>query len=274
MEHRFIFFSFFLNSLFFAFSIVQQWNFENSAVNLLETKDKNCVDVMNEYNTENKIYVKLSKCLGIESGSVYYRKYLTVTYEGATVYNDHQVDFDKIGSYHRFESDNIICPKGKYHPHYDYSDTYSTLSLTSNQGFTDNGDWELKCINHEQGYFFVFYLMNKKSHLFYKKSGSKTWNNMVTFDEIYDVKIGSLISNYGYNWAYIVNDSSWLKLVGAKYEIKSDGVFRNDCGGQFTFRQARTTTRGCFDKEYDHYYYLTYTDTSDFACGFLIHQIL
>ena len=76
MEHRFIFFSFFLNSLFFSFSIVQQWNFENSAVNLLETKDKNCVDVMNEYNTENKIYVKLSKCLGIESGSVYYRKYL------------------------------------------------------------------------------------------------------------------------------------------------------------------------------------------------------
>ena len=50
--------------------------------------------------------------------------------------------------------------------------------------------------------------MNKKSHLFYKKSGSNTWNNMVTFDEIYDVKIGSLISNYGYNWAYIVNDST------------------------------------------------------------------
>ena len=91
---------------------------------------------------------------------------------------------------------------------------------------------------------------------------------MVTYDEIYDVKIGSLIYDYGYNWTYIVNDSTWLKLVGAKYQIKSDGVFRNDCRGQFTFRQARTTTRGCFDKTHDHYYYLTYTDTSDFACGF------
>ena len=185
MKNKIIFIIVFLYSFLFCLSVVQQWNFENSAVNLLETKDKNCVDVMNEYNTENKIYVKLSKCLGIDSGSVYYRKYLTVYYNNVEVYNN-EVNFDKIQNYFHFENDNIVCPKGKYHPHYFYDNKNSTLNLNT---FHENGDWELKCISHEQGYFLVFYLMNGSTHFFYKKSGSTTWGDKVLHQEIYDVKL-------------------------------------------------------------------------------------
>ncbi len=48
MEYRFIFMIIFLNSLFFSFSIVQEWNFENSSKDLLSTSDSNSIEVLNK----------------------------------------------------------------------------------------------------------------------------------------------------------------------------------------------------------------------------------
>ena len=35
-----------------------------------------------------------------------------------------------------------------------------------------------------------------------------------------------------------------------------------------SIKTAATNTRGCFENDYDHFYFLTYSDTSDFACGY------
>ena len=67
MEYRFIFMIIFLSSLFFSFSIVQQWNFENSSKDLLSSGAAS-IKVLEE--TKDKLYVKLYKYLAIESGSV------------------------------------------------------------------------------------------------------------------------------------------------------------------------------------------------------------
>ena len=175
MKHTLIFFLVIFNSSFFVFSVVQQWNFENSSKDLLSSSEPLSVPVLEE--TKDNLFVKLYKYLAKENGAVVYRKYLTVTYNNNPVF-DGEVNFDKIESFHRFDNDNIICPKGKYHPTYFYSNTFSTLSLSE---FKDNGDWELKCISHEQGYFLVFYLMNGESHFFYKKAG--TWGHQKLHSE-------------------------------------------------------------------------------------------
>ena len=57
-------------------------------------------------------------------------------------------------------------------------------------------------------------------------------------------------------------------MKGTFFIIKSDYVGRNDCGGTVNLVNARTHTRGCFENDYDHFYFLSYTDTSDFACGY------
>ena len=80
MEYRFIFMIIFLNSLFFSFSIVQEWNFENSSKDLLSTSDSNSIEVLNKKNKAN-LYVKLYKYLAKENGAVVYRKYLDVYYD-------------------------------------------------------------------------------------------------------------------------------------------------------------------------------------------------
>ena len=105
-------------------------------------------------------------------------------YNNTKIFDD-EVNFDGIESYHRFDDKNIICPKGKFHPIYYYEGGNSSLIPTY---FTDNGDWELKCLTHEQGYFMVFYLMNGESNLFYKKSGESNWSFMKLNQEIYGVK--------------------------------------------------------------------------------------
>ena len=191
MKHNLIFIFALLNLISFSNCVIQNWNFDNSAIDLLSASDTATLSTPVIEETYDNLYVKLYKYLAKTSEGVVYKKYLTISYDGTPIYDGLEVDYDKIGSYHRFDSDNIICPKGKYHPIYYYisdnSPGNSPLSLSS---FTENGDWELKCFVRN-GYFIVFYLMNGQSHLFYKKSGSSTFNNLVTHQEIYGVKLSS-----------------------------------------------------------------------------------
>lgn len=191
MKINLICFVIFFYSLLLSLSVVQQWNFENSSKDLL-TSGEQSIKVLEE--TKDGLYVKLYKYIAKENGVVVYKKYLTVYYNGNFVY-DGEVDFDNIQNYFRFENDNIICPKGKYQPHYFYDGQKSTLSLSN---FHENGDWELKCISHEQGYILVFYLMNGSTHSFYRKSGSQTWNDKVLHQELYDLKLKNEQTNYEY----------------------------------------------------------------------------
>ena len=92
---------------------------------------------------------------------------------------------------------------------------------------------------------------------------------LITHDEIYDLKLGSKVSNNNeYSWAYMVKDGNEIFMRGSKFTIKSDYFGKNDCGITKKLVNARTHTRGCFENDYDHFYFLSYTDTSDFACGY------
>ena len=114
MKHNLIFIFALLNSIFFSICVVQNWNFEESAIDLLSNSTYQSIKVIDETNSDG-LTVKLYKYIAKEDGAVAYRKYLTVSYGGSTLY-DGVVDFNNIESYHRFSGDNIICPKGKYHP--------------------------------------------------------------------------------------------------------------------------------------------------------------
>ena len=251
MKQNLIFIFLLLNSISISICVVQNWNFANSTKDLLSTSDTASLSIKVIEETTDSLYVKLYKYLAKENGTVVYRKYLTISYGDTQIYDGLEVDYDKIGSYHHFDNDNIICPKGKYHPRYYYLSNgtpgHSSLSLSS---FTENGDWELKCFVRN-GYFMVFYLMNGQSHLFYKQSGSENWSQMVTYQEIYGVKLKTTGNDKNeYQLAYVINDGGTIKLKGSIFQIKSDGIFRNDCGGTINIMSAKTNTRGCFENNY------------------------
>ena len=266
MKSIFIF-SLFLNCFFFSISIVQNWDLASSSIDLLEGRTSLSIPefVKTGYDMEVKLYKYIAK----ENNEVVYRKYLTVTNtQTSSVIYDNQVDIEKIDSFYYLNDKYIICPQGRNHPLivYSYNGMY-ILDVGNN--FAENGDWELKCYHHYTGYFLVFYLMNGNSQFFRTKtSGTFSWTRETFHNEIYDFKLNNGNSNGEYSLAYIVDTNGYLKLLGSKFTFNNDGVYRNDCGGENYLMNALTHTRGCFDNTYNHFYYLSYSDTSDFACGY------
>ena len=191
MKHNLIFIFALLNLISFSNCVIQNWNFDNSAIDLLSASDTATLSIRVIEETIDSLYVKLYKYLAKTSEGVVYKNYLTISYDDIPIYDVLEVDYDNIESFHRFDGGIIICPKGKFHPIYYYiSDGSPGYSSPGPSGFTENGDWELKCFVRN-GYFIVFYLMNGQSHLFYKQSGSSTWSTMVTHEEIYGVKLSN-----------------------------------------------------------------------------------
>ena len=176
------------NSFFFVYCIIQEWNLENSAIDLLASSDSFSVIVKEE--TKNNMHLKLYKYILKENGNITYGKHLSIIDNGNTIFYDN-VDFEDIESFYHFDTDYIVCPKGKYHPTYFSDNQYSELRLN---GFVENGDWELKCYFHGTGYFLVFYLNNGESQFFYNDLSKNTWSNKILHQEIYDFKLINGIS--------------------------------------------------------------------------------
>ena len=253
----------FLNLVLKVFSIVQNWEFESSTIDLLSIRTWQTTPAFDgrKDNTHVTLYKYFDKN---DDGSIIYKNYLDV-YEGTEHIFNGEVFFDQIGSFHYYAGDHIVCPRGKYHPMYFQNNECTTLNLNN---FQSNGDWELKCIHHSTDYFLVFYLMNGGHNLIYKKESDGSWVTVNTHQEIYGVKLRDGSSYGEYELAYLVKDDNKIKLIGAKYTLNQDGVNRNDCGQWHTILNSSTYTRGCFENDYTHFYFFTYTNASDFASGY------
>ena len=163
MKFNLIFVIEFLNSIFFSISLVQQWNFFNSSIDLLSSSETASVNITVMNETKDNFNIKLLKYFAKENGNVIYKKYLKVFDNDNKIY-DKEVFFDLINNYYRFDGKIIICPKGKNHPILINDNFLSNYENSLNE----NGDWELQCvINPEQNYFIIFYLMKGKYYYFF-----------------------------------------------------------------------------------------------------------
>ena len=265
MKYNLTFLIIIIDSYFFVFSLVQEWNFENSAIDLFNSSNSSeYFIVKSKEETKDNMNIKFDKYILKEDENIRYIKYLIIKDNGNTIY-ENEVDFDDLGSFYHFDADYIVCPKGKYHPIYFYSNQYSTLFL---DGLVENSDWELKCYFHDTGYFLVFYLSNGESQFFYKALSTNTWSKKVLHQEIYDFKLMNGNSYGEYNLIYLVKNSNFIQLKGSKFTFNNDGIFPNDSGGEITIMPSSNRTKGCFQNSFDHFYFFTYTNTSDFSCGY------
>ena len=269
MEYNNLYFILFLNCIIITNQIVHKWNLENSSVNLFSSVNSTTITEFEK--TKNDLYVKLEKVITKLNNSIIYNKLLTVTYEDTEVFYGN-VDFEGIESIHRLENKNIICPKGKYHPFYFYDNTFSSYGFEYSNTFQEKGDWELKCYNYNDDYFLVFYLMNGNCQLFYKIISDNLWLNEVLHEEIYDLILSNDDSgNYNFPLFYIVKKSGFITLIKSNIDPRENGVYKNDTSYNYiTFTE--NYTRGCFGYENNYdFYYFTYSNVSDFSCGYQLY---
>ena len=254
IEHIFLF----MNLLNLFISIVPTWNFQNSAVELLSS-DKNSHEFLTDGNN-----CKIKKIItkNNENGEITYEKYLIqngidkgkVDYENADYYSNTILG-----------SSNLICPRGKFYPYYYGSNDY--LKYTS---FTENGDWNLKCFNHNNGCFLMFYLNNKKDNFFLMKKDISLMKVSGYYGkELYDFLLEN--SQKGHNYKYklaIIYSDNYLILRGSSLIMKSDKVIdKDDIGKTLNLIKAQNYSQAFFTSDYN-FYYFTYNDVSDFLGGY------
>ena len=267
MKLNLIFVIAFFDSIFFSISFVQKQNFFNNAIDLLSSESLTRNITVYDGSTAN-FHVKFYKYIGKENGAVVYKKYIIV-YKNNNFLDQKVVDFDIIESFHEFEEDIFVCPKGKYSP---LTIKFREFKRNYNNILDKIEDWELKCIDYNQKYFMIFYLTKEKYHIFNKKSGTE-WQYTEINQEINAIQLlNNRISNNDYPTIYIIKDSGALKIKVVSHKIagNSDTNFLSEFDSCIAkhITNAGNNTRICFENNNELFYFLTYTNASDFSCGY------
>ena len=136
----------FINLFFISFSILPNWNLQSSSKNLLESSNTH------EYTITNRHMYNLD-----ENGTIIHKNKLWINNDDKGV-----VSFENIESFYKKEDDNrqLLCPMGSYDP----------INLDDMKEIPNNIDkkekWNLKCYNHNAGYFFVYYFNNGENEVY------------------------------------------------------------------------------------------------------------
>ena len=250
-------------SLFFQFILyIPIWDLSNSAIDLLNS-DSSYSYIIYQKNAYG-IIVTLNKTITKNGNVITTQNYLIINEETEIV------QFEDIESHYRgkLNCDIIICPKGKFHC-YIYDNKTDIIPYV----FEEKGDWNLKCYDHDTGYFLFFYLMNKNKGVFYTRNEGATMGELVREDNIYDFKLenGYNLDYNEYKFPMIVLRGENIILSGKKVTLKNDYAVTMDTY-HYIITQAKSNTKAYFDRDF-YLYYFTYNNISDFISGYSITNI-
>ena len=246
-----------INLLNEIFSIVPVWNFYNSAVDLLSSSSQ----YISYVNGDN---CQIKKIIQKNNDIITYQKYLIYNS------NEEEKDFENANVITStvFGSTNLVCPRGKFQPYY-----FGTSTEVKNSNFQGEKDWDLKCFNHQNGCFLIFYLNNKESNFYFTKDGNVNQVSNYYGKELYDfiLEDGTQTkNNQGFKMSIIYSeDNTYLNLRAAGLIMNNNENFLNkeDYGDIINLIEAKSFSQGYFTSDYN-FHYFTYNDVSDFLGGY------
>ena len=248
----------FLNLIIDIVCPIPNWDFSKNSFELSDTQLEYQVCSKTTYSVTATITKKITK----NENSVSFQNYIEING------NKKGVDFEDIDSVYENQlgATKLVCPKSKYHP-YNF-DTENYIKPTNNN-FENGEDFQLKCYNHDTGYFIVAYLANGESNFYLTKDNGANWNSnsIKLFKGIYDFDLtnGNNGNNGEYAMVYLtLKDDNKLYVIGTKLTLKTDYVGRADCSTKELI-SAKSHSKGYFKN--GAFYYITY-DTTSFNSGY------
>ena len=262
--------------IFQVLSEIPVWNFESLSIDLLSENSSFEYTTYEVEDNDNNLNIQLKKVINkTDNNNFIIKNYLTVNSETK------EVEFDDIGSYYPniYESNLIICPKGKFNP-YDFENEFEIII----QDLIESDDWDLKCELQCNNYLLIFYLRNNNPNFFYVYSPTNkmmTTNNdglmsfAIKVTDIYDFRLDNECEEgkNEYNFRIISNTLiSMIYFFSASLKFDGETVTADTPKVAKTIASPGTNYHGAtFDKNDDTIiYYFFYNNFSDFLCGELI----
>ena len=248
----------FLGIISYVFSIIPNWNFTNSAINLFSSNStiEYQVSYRGMYCLIIELYKKLTKSGNNITEQNYIRCYTYTDLAQSTSKpygGPMNVDFDDIESlYNEHVNGKVICPKGKYHLYYINEERFIIP-----QGFVENGNWDLKCYMHKTENFLLFYKMNGDINFYWT---NKDYTNLtkvegVFGEELFDFKLkNGERSDSEYPIASLIKKSGYLTLNGGKIKF-SNNMEYTSCGN-LNIIQMKNHTQAIFQNFSDNFFFL------------------
>ena len=253
----------FLIKFFYVHSPIPNWDITSQSKDLLSSTST--YDYIIYSKTAYETTVTLKKTITKSGSSITSKNYVTI---GTTT---HEVEFDDIDSHYKnkFGCTYLICPRGKFHP-YDFNSNSHIIP----PNFKDKGGWDLRCFDHETGYFLVFYLSNFGKNFFFKYYDDEVKECGHIDTAIYDYRLedGNKEDNYKYKFSYLRHHSdNNLYLAAGSFTLNNDDNTRfpnyNSISSWNNLMAMKNYTQGSFMSNH-YFYFFTYNNVTDFSSGY------
>ena len=254
------------NLFLFSFSVLPYWNLTIQSSDLFENKIEYNYSITHRH--KNSYIVEMKK--NISKNSIG-----NITYENKLYFNGKfitNVEFENIDSFY-FDKDNnnlsVLCPMGKYNPI-----NITTMEEIKNNDIHQNeSDWNLKCYNLSNGYFFIFYLNKGKNQVYNLDLVNNSFYKipeLQTYEEMYDFKLENKKSpptKYFLQMCVLCEKDGYVRFFALKIPLESPNFIIMKQMNKKLIR-AKNYSQATFNNYTNDFYYFTYNNVSDFSSGF------
>ena len=136
-----------LNLLFSGISILPNWDLASSSKNLLPGTNTYTytISLRDMYKLKSELKKTITR---LEDGTITHSNTLKLNSTDVI----RTVDFEVIESFYQLDDGRrILCPIGKFEPI-----NLDNLNKYENDKLNKTKNWDLKCYNHNNGFFFIF----------------------------------------------------------------------------------------------------------------------
>ena len=247
------------------FTPIPVWDFNSIAIDLFSSTETTHDYIL--YNKkENGISVELKKTITKKENQIMSQNYITI--DSIT----QEVDFEDIDSQYtnKLGYDILICPKGKFHP-YDFKNH----KYIEPSGFEVKGGWDLRCFAHDNGFFFIFYLINNGKNIYFTYKGDLLEQNTFS-SRILDfiLENGDNGDIYEYKFITVI---FFNNTIGYQENFMTFNFVENKINLYYklTLKEiisSKKYARANFGND-NNLYYFTYNNITDFISGYIENNI-
>ena len=272
---NYLFFCIFLQLIYITFSFVPLWNFENSAIDLLNDNNSHEYNIVDRTLHDN-FHFTLTKKISKTGNNIKISKTLYLYDNGNLFYTIYDCDWEDIESAYKNSQKNFyICPKGKFHPilyQINYNNNeYDRIELKPDD-FNYNGDWELKCfLQRNKNLIMVSYL----------NSGQKLYllDLFGGYVDQHEIEQGI----FDYKWTddnkedkfvmypiLLKNNQIIIKKIniGIPGNVKKFNIEEIDGKEKTIEEKTKSNYNLFFNYDNSNFYWINYNDNKNFSTGF------